>query len=88
MIAECAADEAYFWATHNGVELDLLLLGRGRRIGVEIKRVDAPRRTRSMAAALHDLALDELRVVYPGTLRYAIDDRITAVPAAAPFALA
>ena len=88
VIAECAADQAYFWATHNGVELDLLLLGRGRRIGVEIKRVDAPRRTRSMAAALHDLALDELRVVYPGTLRYAIDDRITAVPAAAPFALA
>ena len=85
VIAEAAPDEAWFWATHNGAELDLLLLTRGQRIGVEIKRVDAPRRTRSMAVAVNDLKLDALRVVYPGTLQYAIDDRITAVPAGAPF---
>ena len=84
-IAESSADDVYFWATHNGAELDLLLLVEGRRIGVEIKRVDAPRRTRSMAVAVDDLRLDVLYVVYPGDTRYAIDDRITAVPAAAPF---
>ena len=75
----------YFWATHNGAELDLLLSIQGRRIGVEIKRVDAPRRTRSMAVAVDDLRLDALYVVYPGEVRYAIDERITAVPAGAPF---
>ena len=41
-IVESAPDEAWFWATHNGAELDLLLLIQGRRVGVEIKRVDAP----------------------------------------------
>ena len=81
VIAESSADEVYFWATHNGAELDLLLLMEGWRIGVEIKRVDAPRRTRSMAVALDDLRLDALYVVYPGDTRYAIDERITAVPA-------
>ena len=60
----------------------------GRRVGVEIKRVDAPRRTRSMAVAVNDLRLDALYVVYPGQARYVIDDTITAVPAGAPFSVA
>ena len=88
VIAEALPDEVYFWATHNGAELDLLLLAGGRRVGVEIKHVDAPRRTRSMAIAVNDLRLDALYVVYPGEVRYAIDaDRITAVPAGAPFSM-
>lgn len=73
-------DEAYFWATHNGAELDLLLFERGRRIGVECKRADAPRLTPSMRSALHDLSLDALYVVYPGERRYAIADEVTVVP--------
>ena len=85
VIGESVPDEVYFWATHNGAELDLLLLTQGRRVGVEIKRIDAPRRTRSMAVAVNDLRLDALYVVYPGDTRYAIDDRITAVPAGPPF---
>ena len=85
ILFEAAPEQAYFWATHNGAELDLLLLARGRRVGVEIKRVDAPRRTRSMVAALSDLSLDALFVVYPGRTRYALDDRITALPAREPF---
>ncbi len=87
VIAESAPDEVYFWATHNGAELDLLLLKQGRRVGVEIKRIDAPRRTRSMTIAVDDLRLEALYVVYPGDTRYAIDDRITAVPAGEPFSV-
>ena len=85
VIAESSPDHVYFWATHNGAELDLLLSTGGRRIGVEIKRVDAPRRTRSMAVAVNDLRLDALYVVYPGETRYLVDDRIAAVPAGVPF---
>ena len=85
VVAEAAPDEVYFWATHNGAELDLLLLKHGRRVGVEVKRIDAPRRTRSMLVALNDLRLDALYVVYPGDTRYAIDDRIVAVPARESF---
>jgi len=73
-------DEAYYWATHNGAELDLLLFKNGRRIGVECKRADAPRLTPSMRAALSDLKLDELRVVYPGARRYRLGERDEVVP--------
>lgn len=58
-------DEAYFWATHGGAELDLLMLKDGARLGIECKHVDAPRLTPSMRVALKDLALDHLLVVYP-----------------------
>jgi len=73
-------DEAYFWATHSGAELDLLLIKDGQRIGVECKRVDAPRLTASMRSSLQDLELDRLFVVYPGTLAYPITEKITALP--------
>ena len=86
-LAEANPDQAYFWGTHAGAELDLMLWTRGRRIGVEIKRVDAPRRTPSMTAALRDLSLDALYVLYPAELRYEIGERITAVPTAERFSL-
>jgi len=73
-------DEAYFWATHGGAELDLLLLKDGRRVGVECKRVDAPRLTRSIHIALDDLQLEHLVVVYPGEQSYPLSERVTAVP--------
>ena len=73
-------DEAYFWATHAGAELDLLLFRNGRRYGVEIKRADAPHLTASMRVAKRDLALDALYVVYPGERRYVLADGIEAVP--------
>ncbi len=84
-LAEARPDHAHFWATHAGAELDLLLFANGRRIGVEIKRVDAPRRTPSMTAALRDLSLHMLCVIYPGDLRYQIGEQIVAIPAADPF---
>ena len=76
-------DEAYFWATHAGAELDLLMFKDGRRVGVEFKRSDAPQLTPSMRIALDDLALDALYVVYPGKRRYALADHVEAVPLAA-----
>lgn len=73
-------DEAYFWATHQGAELDLLMLKGAARIGVEFKRADAPAVTRSMRIALQDLGLDALYVVYPGEHRFVLDAGIEAVP--------
>lgn len=58
--------DAYFWATHQGAELDLLVLHRGRRLGFEVKLSDAPRPSRSMRVAFQDLGLDSLWVVHPG----------------------
>lgn len=73
-------DEAYFWGTHTGAELDLLLLKDGRRLGVEVKRADAPRLTPSMRAALHDLGLEQLVVLYPGEASYSLADRVVVRP--------
>jgi uncharacterized protein len=71
-------DEAYFWGTHAGAELDLLMFKRGLRVGVEFKRGDSPSMTASMHIALHDLKLDALYVVYPGKLRYTIAQNTSA----------
>ena len=75
-------DEAYYWATHNGAEIDLVLFKNGRRIGIECKRADAPVLTPSMRIALADLKLDELRVVYPGEKRYTLAKKVEVVPLA------
>ncbi len=75
------AASAYFWSTHAGAELDLLLTIRGKRHGFECKLTDAPASTKSMRVALDDLKLEHLWVVHPGSDRYPIDSRITALPA-------
>jgi len=72
--------DAYFWATHGGAELDLLVRVGGRHYGFEIKYADAPGKSRSMQIALQDLGLEHLWVVYPGRHEYALDERITALP--------
>lgn len=76
-------DEAYFWGTHQGAELDLLMMHRGRRYGVEIKRGDAPTMTPSMRIAREDLALDHLVVIYPGDTSYQLGPRVKTLPAQA-----
>lgn len=73
-------DEAYFWATHQGAEIDLLLRHGDRMFGVECKRVDAPAMTPSMKIVLQDLKLERIAVVYPGAQRYRIAERVQAVP--------
>ena len=72
--------DAYFYATQRGAELDLLLLRRGRKWGFEFKCTDAPKTTKSMHIALDDLKLEHLWVVYPGTRRYPLTEKITALP--------
>jgi predicted AAA+ superfamily ATPase len=75
-------DEQYYWATHGGAELDLLMLKGGRRIGVECKRADAPKLSPSMRIAMSDLRLDEMIVVYPGKKSYALANGIRVIPLA------
>ena len=73
-------DETYFWATHSGAELDLLLIKDNKRIGVECKRMDAPKLTPSMRTAMADLELDRLVVVYPGAQPYTLAEGIKVLP--------
>jgi predicted AAA+ superfamily ATPase len=82
VVKAISPDEAYFWGTHTGAELDLLLLKNGKRIGVECKRMDAPRLTPSMRTAIQDLELSKLLVIYPGSKPYPLTENIQVVPLA------
>lgn len=73
-------DEAYFWATHQGAEIDLVLRKNGRMFGIECKRTDAPKMTPSIRIALDDLKLERIAVVYPGDMRFPIAPRVEAIP--------
>jgi predicted AAA+ superfamily ATPase len=75
-------DDAYYWATHNGAEIDLVIFKKNRRLGIECKRADAPVLTPSMRIALADLKLDKLTVVYPGERRYTLGKKVEVVPLA------
>lgn len=80
VLASESHDEAWFWATHQGAEIDLLLRRGDRLLGVECKRADAPRMTPSIRHALADLGLERIAVVYPGSKRFPIAERVEAVP--------
>lgn len=73
-------DEAFFWATHQGAEIDLVLRRGGDLLGVECKRTDAPRLTRSIRIALEDLDLKRVVVVHPGVKHFPLSAEVDAVP--------
>jgi uncharacterized protein len=77
-----AARDAYFWGTHGGAELDLLIHRGNQAFGFEFKHSLAPEMTKSMRTALVDLKLDRLAVVHPGVRQYALGDKVEAVPLA------
>jgi predicted AAA+ superfamily ATPase len=88
ILAAWQPEGAWFWATHGGAELDLLVEHGGRRIGVEIKRADAPRLNASMRQALADLQLDRLIVITPGERGYPLNARTEVMPLAEALATA
>ncbi len=71
--------QCYFWATHAGAKLDLLVLHGERKFGFEIKRTSAPRSTRSMHAAMESVGLERLDVIHAGTESFPLTDKIRAV---------
>ena len=64
--------DAYYWATYGGAELDLLMLRNGQWYGVEFKFSDAPSVTRSMRVAMEDLKLKKLWIIAPAASSYAL----------------
>jgi predicted AAA+ superfamily ATPase len=72
-------DECYFWATHAGAELDLLVVRGRTRLGFEVKRTTAPALTRSMHIALEDLKLKRLDVIHAGDHTFPLSRGVRAV---------
>jgi hypothetical protein len=76
------SSQSFFWGTHAGAELDLLLFRGGRRYGIEFKASDAPAMTKSLRIALQDLRLHKAWIVYPGAASYRVDERVEVTPLA------
>ena len=73
-------DNAFFWATHRGAELDLLVIRHGKRYGFEFKCADAPTMTKSLHIAVKDLNLIRTWIVYPGDRRYPVHESVEVIP--------
>lgn len=73
------ADQCYFWATHSGAELDLLIVASGKRYGFEFKYSVAPAVTPSMRIAVEDLKLDRLDVIHAGSRTFPMSERVRAL---------
>ena len=80
ILAACGAEDTYYWATHNGAELDLVLFRRGKAWGVEFKVGDGPTMTKSLQIALGDLKLERAWIVHAGTKTYPVNERVDAIP--------
>ena len=72
-------EEMYFWATHAGAELDLVVLRGNRRLGFEVKRTTTPTLTRSMRSAVDTLKLDSLDVIHAGEHTFDLGTGVRAV---------
>lgn len=76
---QATAEECFFWATHGGAELDLLVVRGRRRWGFEVKRTTTPSITPSMRIALSDLGLKRLYVVHAGDHSFPLSKQIQAI---------
>lgn len=72
-------EECYFWATHGGAELDLLVTRGLKRWGFEFKRTSSPKVTPSMRSALSDLHLQSLDIIHAGETTFPLDRKIRAI---------
>ncbi len=80
-ISRAHKEECYFWATHAGAELDLLIVRGRKRIGYEIKFTSSPKITNSMRIALDTLKINQLFVIHAGDKSYQMAEKIYAIAA-------
>jgi predicted AAA+ superfamily ATPase len=81
IIQQVKTRDYYYWRTHSGAELDLLVIKDGKRIGFEIKYSETAKLTRSMHSVIEDLKLDDLYLVYKGKRTLDFGNKIVALPA-------
>jgi hypothetical protein len=72
-------EECFFWATHAGAELDLLVVRGQRRLGFEVKRTTSPAATRSMHSARESLHLDRLDLIHAGEHSFPLAEGVRAI---------
>ncbi|SHJ58384.1 hypothetical protein SAMN05444280_12350 [Tangfeifania diversioriginum] len=83
LLQQLKSRDYYFWRTHSGLELDLMVVKNAKKLGFEIKFSESPKVTRSMHSVIENLNLDKLYLVYRGERRLMLAENIYALPAAA-----
>ena len=82
LLARTDIRDAWFWGTHGGAEIDLLIQHDGEWVGIEIKRTDAPHMTPSIRNAIDDFDLTRVIVAHAGDDRFPIAPNVEAISAA------
>ncbi len=82
LLSKIKSRDFFYWRTHTGSELDLLVFKGGKRVGFEIKFSETPKVTGSMQQSVNDLKLDKLYLIYKGSREISFSDKIEAVPSA------
>ena len=72
-------EELFFWATHQGAELDLVVVRGEKRRGFEVKRTTAPAATRSMYFARETLGIESVDCIHAGNDTFPLAKGIRAV---------
>jgi len=73
MLAASPRRVPYFYRTHAGAEIDLLLEKGGQPdVAIEIKRSSAPSPAKGFAQACDDLRITQRYVVYPGSEQFSL----------------
>lgn len=73
------SEDCFFWATHSGAELDLLIVKGRKKLGFEFKYTDTPVLSKSMQIAAEDLGLTDLTVIFPGKGDFPLAKNIRAI---------
>lgn len=73
------AEEAFYWSTFSGAEMDLVIMRGNTRLGFEFKRTSSPALSKSTCIAMHDLALTHVYIVHAGVETYPLANDVTAL---------
>ncbi len=79
ILRNISSPEVYFWATHSGAEIDLVVMKGGKRYGIEFKWSEKPSLTKSIHTVKQDIAPEKIWVIYPGKHTYKIDRQVIVV---------
>jgi uncharacterized protein len=78
VVALVVHDDACFYRTAAGAEIDLVLRARGRWRAFEMKHTAAPQPTKGFWNAVADLEIDDARVLQAGRDHWPLADGVTA----------
>jgi len=80
VLSVVGAQNAYFWGTHAGAELDLMLIRNGKHFGIEFKCSASPKMTKSLRIAIDNLSLEKAWIIYPGEHIFPVHEKVDALP--------